>query len=591
MSKIRILPDKLINQIAAGEVVERPFSVVKELIDNSIDSGASKITVRLQDSGKSAIEIIDDGCGMNADDLAHCIKRHATSKLATDNLNNINTLGFRGEALPSIASVSKLCIKTRTSDCEIGHEININFGEESGIVACNHHVGTSVIVSDIFSQIPVRLKFLRSDTSERAAISKVINTFALRYHNIHFIMESDGKEVFNYLPTDIDGRLAQVLGEDFVENTIEVSNNFEYGKVSGRISIPTYGIKSNSSQFFFINGRIVKDKMLSQMLKSAYNDVMMHSLFPCAYLDITLDPFEVDINAHPAKTEVRFRDPNMVRSFLYHTIKNALQNAPLRTTNNLAQVYSSPRSSNNNFGTSTKSGFNSSSSLPKNYSFSTSASAQPSFSEPFTQAIKPLSSHVSVYQAQQSEAGYLGEALFQIDNTYIVARSNDKLIIIDQHAAHERLTLEKIKHHKIISQPLLIPITVNLPEIALDFLEKHANVLSAFGLNVSFLKTHLEINEIPNFLQKECVESLVQEIVEELLNDESSDAIINKRDDVIANVACKASIKAGRTLSITEMNALLRDMEKTPLSSQCNHGRPTFLEFNTQQLARMFVRS
>lgn len=595
--KIKLLPDNIVNQIAAGEVVERPASVVKELVENSIDAGATKISVHILDGGKSLIQVIDNGCGIAKDDLCLAVKRHATSKLDAAHLNTISFLGFRGEALPSIASVSEFSITSRTSEDEHGWKLCVSGGEEEAVVPASISVGTMIEVRSLFHYLPARLKFLKSDAAEKAAIMSFIDDIALSYHNIEFILMEGTTTVRQYkaVNTFIE-RCKQIFGLEFMSNMLELNAAAEYINIKGFIGLPTFTYRNNMQQKTFINGRLVKEKNVYSAIKAAYSNIMTEGLYPSTILHIEMDPIEVDVNVHPAKTEVRLRDPATLRKIIISGIRKTLENAE-------AKVSSVVTDSFINISHKASDLFLQPIAPRPVISFQDSArqKAIPEFSYAMElETFKVQHTSESIYNLEETDkqTGILGKALYQIDDKYIVAQSQENLVIVDQHAAHERIVLESIKnaHSKFISsQFLLVPEIIHVGEVLAILVNEQVDLFKKYGFIVSRHGiTEVAVKAVPEFLNKDA--TTLSDTLNQLTAclgeaEDPADKFEEKLIAALGTIACHNSIRAGRCLSITEMNAILRQIENTPLASQCNHGRPTFVTLNSKDLDKIFQRT
>lgn len=594
MTKIKLLSEKTINQIAAGEVIDRPASVVKELVENAVDAGATQIQVTIENGGKNLISISDNGCGMSKSDLPMALERHATSKLDEDDISNIRSLGFRGEALPSIGAISNLTITSRDQSEENAWRIQASGGSVSDVSPASRASGTLMEVRDLFMYTPVRLKFLKSDATEKNSILNWLQTFALCYPHIQFSYTVDGKENFNYqVTTDLTQRVQDVFGQKMFDNLIPVDHSAGGMKISGFAGLPTFPQRSASNQFVFINGRVVRDKIVSQAIKVAYSNVMMHGSHPALILFIELDPYELDVNVHPAKTEIRLMDQDKVRGFIISTLRRAIaEHRPQTSTTvqeqvaQFATVNSAPSYHSPSFIAQQPS--------PRGLDLSEN-NTQPFYSPP------PSFKHEAIFSmpqpvrsTPQDNSPTLGFAKFQIDNTYIVAESHDGLVIVDQHAAHERIVLEQMKNasQTIKKQALLIPIVLDLGEAITECLLEYKDKISDFGITIERNGiTQILVREAPCWVAHDELHNILEELADTIANGDGPDFIDTKRDEVLGNIACHSSIRAGRKLSLDEMNALLRAIESTANASQCNHGRPTFVVLKDSSLAKIFERS
>ncbi len=596
---IRLLPQNLINQIAAGEVVERPASAVKELIENAIDAGATQIDVKLSDGGKTFFAVTDNGKGMTPDELSLAVERHATSKLPNDDLFNIHFLGFRGEALPSIASVAKLTIESRPKDATEAWKVEVNAGIKSKPTPAPHPFGTTVSVRDLFYVTPARLKFLKAAQTEQMYIKDVISRLAMAYPAIGFSLNDDRRTVLNYPATDsLFKRVSQVIGKAFDENAVPVQTEYEGIKLSGFVGLPTYTRATGAEQYLFVNGRFVKDKVVSGAVRGAFQGLIGHDTHPVLALFLSVSPEEVDVNVHPAKTEVRFKEAGRVRGLLVGSIRNALTGNGNRTATTIGTA-ALEKSVSNVFPTdkSNKLAFTQFKPHPAipvqqrvmpqlgtTYSVKT-------FTEP--SSLREMVAPMSVVTEYTFPP--LGFAKAQLHKTYIISQTKDSIVITDQHAAHERLTYEKMAqniHDNPKSQLLLLPEIVDLKPDEADRIMARAEELKAFGFVIdSFGADSVAVREIPAILSKTDIPRLVQDLADTLKEFDDTIALKDKIKDICARMACHGSVRAGRELTIDEMNALLRQMEDCPTSGQCIHGRPTYIELKLGDIERLFGRT
>lgn len=583
---IRQLPEDLINRIAAGEVVERPASVVKELVENAIDAGASRIIVTTAGGGRSLIRVEDDGAGMDRDDLVLSVERHATSKLADDGLDAIRTLGFRGEALASIGAVAHLTLSSRTADAATGLRIQVDRSRKSGVVPQAMNRGTIVEVRDLFAGVPARLKFLKSDRAEAAAVADVVKRLAMANPGVHFVLDGADRSPTNWPGGELDGRVMQVMGADFTENAVPLATTRHGVVVTGLAGLPTYSRANSLSQFYFVNGRSVRDKVLLGAVRAAYADFVFRDRFPAIALFVSVDPAAVDVNVHPAKTELRFRDAGGVRSAVIRAVLDALAEAGYRASSTVAEdvisAFRAPEMAAP--GVTPVQGYDTPRSLE-------SVAAMAAFS-----GLAEPSARFEAFEPAPTETFPLGTARAQMFENFIVAQNGDSLVLIDQHAAHERLVYEKFKAQlaggPVASQMQLIPVVIEMPEEDCGRLEDAAPTLERLGLYLErFGPRAIAVRETPALLGQADIDGLVQDLADGLAEWDSSDALGDRLDAIIARMACHGSVRSGRILRIDEMNALLREMERTPHSGQCIHGRPTYVELKKSDLERMFGRT
>lgn len=606
---IRILPNNLINQIAAGEVVERPASVLKELVENAIDAGATSIEVTLADGGKSLMIISDNGKGMTKDELSLAVERHATSKLPDDNLFNIHYLGFRGEALPSIASVARLTITTRAAETENAWKIEVCGGEKSEIVPAAHGKGTRIEVRDLFYATPARLKFLKTAASETGQCVDILNRIALANPQISFYLsdEKSKKISLNAQQGDLFDarlkRLADVMGKEFGENSVLIDAQRESLKISGFVSLPTLNKANSLSEYLFVNNRPVRDKLLLGAIKGAYQDVLPGGRYPLCALFFDIDPAYVDVNVHPAKAEVRFYDNTLVRGLLVSAIRQAL-NAAGKRSSNVLDISTFVQDNIPDFGTIPETMEASENPRPAN-NFYQSFASRPFSGGNFRQAALPeLESKYSVkvepvadFQAGADEdaIGPLGLAKAQFHDTYIISQSAESIIIVDQHAAHERIVMEKMKENldkgNPASQILLLPEIVELKPSDKNRILEAAGEFAKLGLVIEeFGTTDVIVRETPALLGECDVKALIQDLADEMAEWGKGFELTEKLHLICATMACHGSVRAGRRLNIDEMNHLLREMERTNHSGQCNHGRPTYIEMRVSDFEKLFHR-
>lgn len=603
---IKLLTETLINQIAAGEVIERPASAAKELIENAIDAGATRIEVATAGGGKALLRITDNGCGMDAGDLALAVLRHCTSKIDT-HLDDIRTLGFRGEALPSIGSVAKLAITSRPHGATEGAAVSVSGGAVSPVRPAPANPGTVVEVRDLFFATPARLKFLKTERAEAGAITEVVKRMAIAFPAIRFVLSGSDRQTLELPATGEDrlARIAQVLGADFRDNAIEIDAEREGVHLSGHAGVPTFNRGNAAHQYAFVNGRPVADKLILQSIRAAYAETVPHGRYPVAVLALTLDPALVDVNVHPAKSDVRFRDPGLIRGLIIGAIREALTREGSRAaTTGASHMISSFRP-----------GFSPRHAAPA-HRFNAETSPWRPLSQPHGGERAPLarqggfeglaepSARMEQTEPATGVAGAdagpqafpLGAARAQLHENYIVAQTADGLVIVDQHAAHERLVFEALRkglaERRIASQALLIPEIIDLPEEDCDRLMEHAQEFDRLGLAIErFGPGAIAIRETPALLGETDAAGLVRQLADEIAEWEAAATLSGKLDYVAATMACHGSVRSGRRLRPEEMNALLRQMEATPGSGQCNHGRPTYIELRLADIERLFGRS
>jgi DNA mismatch repair protein MutL len=598
---IKILSSTTVNRIAAGEVVERPASAVKELVENSIDAGASKVDIIIENAGKNLITIIDNGKGMGKDDLSLAVERHATSKLPEEDINQIDFFGFRGEALPSIASVSRMSITSRYkgSQEEFAWSLQVIGGEKQPLMPASLSYGTRIEVRDLFFATPARLKFLKTEKTEVSYIVDIIKKIAMANPEVSLSLTSDNKELLNlkgYNNEALYNRLNDLVGKAFKENFTSVSLVDQDCKISGYISTPTYNCGTSNEQYFFINKRPVKDKLLSMAVKIAYQDFVPSGRYPLVYLFLEMDSEFVDVNVHPAKSEVRFKDAPLVRSVVISAIKQAIRNIGRHASDHLssAAISSFTAEPIKNLVqemapilSTTKLQY-----TPISRSISFSRAAAPQIFAPIAPVIK---AQPSDFDSEQINFP-LGSACGQIHDTYIIAQTSDGMILIDQHAAHERIFYEKLKQQikaqQIQTQRLFIPEIIELPEHIIEHLLEKKLEFAKMGLYFDeFGAAAISVTELPALLKCLDVRKLILDIVDDLSEYEQQVSLEKKINHFLATFACHHSIRAGRSLSIKEMNFLLREMESCDHSGQCNHGRPTYIKLGLKEINKLFERT
>lgn len=605
---VRQLPEQVVNRIAAGEVVERPASVVKELVENAIDAGASRIDIFTDGGGRRRIGITDDGGGMTADDLRLAVDRHATSKLDDEDLLRIRTLGFRGEALPSIGAVAKLGITTRHASEPHAWSLSVEGGEKSQVMPAALGHGTRVEVSDLFYATPARLKFLKTDRTEAEAIREVVRRLAMARPDIAFTLAGEERAPVTWAAA-LPGapgrltRLGDILGADFRASAIDVRAERDGVVVEGFAAAPSLTRANALGQYLFVNGRPVRDKLILGAVRAAYSDYLPRDRHPVVALFVTLDTHEVDANVHPAKIEVRFRNAGLVRALIVHALKEGLAREGKRTAANVdgAAVTAfrpsfAPRSGSWDWRRSPAHPQGMSAAGPHSAFESAVATA---FAEPGQAAFDVGTPSADVRFEQTAPADLLdrplGAARTQIHETYIVSQTRDGLVVVDQHAAHERIVYEKLKaslaKNGVQRQILLIPEIVELDEATVERLVDRAEELASFGLAIdSFGPGAVAVRETPSLLGKTDAASLLRDLAEHMAEWDEALPLERRLMHVAATMACHGSVRAGRRLKPEEMNALLREMEDTPNSGQCNHGRPTYVELKLSDIEKLFGR-
>ncbi|KQZ15847.1 DNA mismatch repair protein MutL [Mesorhizobium sp. Root554] len=616
---IRQLSETMINQIAAGEVIERPASVVKELVENALDAGATRVEIVTAGGGLGLIRVTDDGSGIPEQELELAVARHCTSKLSSD-IHDIRSLGFRGEALPSIGSVSRLSIRSRTATGDTAAEIGIEGGRVSAVRPAAANKGTTVEVRDLFFATPARLKFMKGERAEASAIADVVKRIAIAFPAVRFTLAGSDRSTLELPATmeDAEGRLrriAQIMGAEFPDNALHLDAEREGVRLTGHVSIPSFTRANALQQYAYVNGRPVRDKLIAGALRGAYADVLPRDRHAVTALFLTLDPATVDVNVHPAKADVRFRDPGMVRGLIVGGIRQALAGAGIRpaTTGAAGMMaafrpgaagYARAAASTTGHGgygsyrTSGSAAFDIQRSHQRPLDFETVVAA--GFGED-PQVFDTGSLHSADARAGFGEADAsllqmeLGAARAQVHENYIVAQTADSLVIVDQHAAHERLVYEALKNalhsRPLPAQMLLLPEIVDLPEEDAERLALHAETFARFGLRLErFGPGAVAVRETPAMLGETNVVQLVRDLADEIADNDTVDTLKARLDRIAATMACHGSVRSGRRLKPEEMNALLRQMEATPGSGTCNHGRPTYIELKLADIERLFGR-
>jgi DNA mismatch repair protein MutL len=601
--RIHALPIQLINQIAAGEVVERPSSVVKELIENCFDAGASQITIEIEQGGARLIKIRDDGCGIDKEDLPLALSRHATSKIASlQDLEQVASMGFRGEALPSISSVARLTLISRTANAECAWSVTADGSEQNFDPQPDPHPqGTTIDVRDLFYNTPARRKFLKAEKTEFAHIETLIKRMTLSRFDIGFTLFHNQKEIFNLKPaispSAQEQRIGSICGPSFIENSVKIEFSASGLHLTGWVGLPTFSRSQQDMQFFYVNGRLIKDKLVSHAVKQAFQDVLFHGRHPVFVLYLTLDPTLVDVNAHPAKLEVRFREGRLVHDFLFSALYRSL--ADIRPENRIDHITVTDNLA-----------LDSAHETDPRAHFKSIGAYTP---RPPQQNLLPLtiaeaiSGYTSLYSSdlplqkpentvsEHSDSHPLGYAVAHLHATFIVAETPKGIILVDTHAAHERITYERLKQQYqeggIPSQPLLLPIKITVSSSEADLAESEDSFFSSLGFELTRSGPEtIILRSTPALLGNIDKEKLIRDVLADISVNGISQRIQEQRNQVLATMACHGSVRAHRRLTLEEMNALLRDMEKTERIGQCNHGRPTWIELSLQDLDKFFLR-
>ena len=626
---IRVLPEQLIHQIAAGEVIERPASVIKELVENSLDAGAKRIEIEIEEGGVRLCRVRDDGNGIDRDELALALSRHATSKITTiDDLERVATLGFRGEALPSIASVSRMRLVSRAAGSASAYAVAADNGTLSPVEPAAHPTGTTIEVRDLFFNVPARRKFLRAERTETQHIARMIERLALSCFTTAFSFSSGRKVLADYpaahTQIEREQRVAKIVGDEFMANALYVEHEAAGCKLSGWLCQPTYARAQADLQHFYLNGRTLRDRVIASGIRLGYRDVMFHGRQPAYVLFMEIDTRQVDVNAHPAKLEVRFRDGRHVHDFLFRSVEHALRDtyagaatpapAPASVNSFMPAAGAAPMWPARGPGqwpTRPSAGqWSGGQSSPGQSSSSQSSSSQPSSGQSSSGqsslglgvAETPPPPYASPQAPQLNAAGDanpdtppLGFALAQLHGIYILSQAPDGLILVDMHAAHERTTYERMKaalvQGAVASQPLLLPLSISVSAAEADALEEHSPVLSRAGLDIERSgPSGVHVRALPAFLSATDVDALVARIGADLVANDATRGVEEAMNEVLGTMACHGAVRAHRNLTVPEMNALLREMERTVRSDQCNHGRPTWTYVSMTDLDRMFLR-
>ncbi len=592
MGAIRLLPDTLVSQIAAGEVVERPASVVKELVENSLDAGARSVTVALSEGGAKRIKITDDGRGIAVQDLPLALARHATSKIATlADLENVATLGFRGEALASIASVARLSITSRTAEAPHAWRVSAAGGPAGNVEPAAHPVGTSVEVADLYFNTPARRKFLKTEATEFGHAAEAFRRVALARPDVGMTLKHNERVSAHYPPAGLVARVIAVLGEEFAHHARDVDERAGSLRIHGLAGSPTQARASRDAQYLFVNGRFVRDRLLAHALREAYADVLHGDRFASYALFIEIDPGAVDVNVHPAKTEVRFRDPRPVHQFVFHAVSRALAGTAAAAAPAIA-VPAAPMAAarepfQHRLGVEQP--------IAAYEAMFTGMRGATEAGE--TASTLPSTREALPAPAALPEAGEhaLGYALGQLHGVYVLAQNRTGLVLVDMHAAHERILYERLKHalaeHRFLAQPLLIPVTLAAEPLEIATAEENAATLGALGFTVEPLSpTTLAVRAVPELVASGDIPALVRGLLADIREFGASQVLAERQNELLGTMACHGAVRANRALTLPEMNALLRQMEETERAGQCNHGRPTWYQLTLADLDRLFLR-
>ncbi|GAO36762.1 DNA mismatch repair protein MutL [Sulfuricella sp. T08] len=582
MSVIRVLPDLLINQIAAGEVVERPASALKELLENSVDAAANEIAVTLMQGGIKQLRVADDGIGIVAEELALALARHATSKIATlDDLESVNSLGFRGEALASIAAVSRLSLTSRRRGERHAWKVEAAGGDVTGIQPAALESGTAVEVQDLYFNTPARRKFLKSEATEYGHCEEMFRRLALSRTDIGFALQHNGRKIWQLPAGTMERRAATLLGDEFAAASVILDERAGSLRLWGMASLPGFSRGGRDAQYFYVNGRFVRDKLIAHAIREAYKDILHNDRHPAFALFLEIDPEGVDVNVHPTKIEVRFRDARAIHQFIFHALNKALS-APIRARQESTVAPMVEPAHPASFA-----------SYPRQQAMPLGVAERTDlYATMFGRIGRP---EAALPTEAAPEIPPLGFALGQLHGVYILAQNAKGLVIVDMHAAHERVTYEKLKaaldNRAVAMQPLLIPVSFHAGALDVAVAEEHAAAFSALGFDIAMLSpTTLAVRALPALLQDADPVLLARDLLKELREFGADRVLAERRNELLATLACHASVRANRKLAVPEMNALLREMEATERADQCNHGRPTWREISMEELDKLFMR-
>ena len=584
MSAIQLLPDLLINQIAAGEVIERPASALKELLENSLDAGATEISVQLDAGGIKLLRVYDNGSGIAAAQLPLALMRHATSKIASlDDLQRVASMGFRGEALASIAAVAQVTLTSRQTDAAHAWKISASDGHLAEATPAAHAHGTTIEMRELYFNTPARRKFLRSETTEFAHCEETFKRIALSRPDVEFSLQHNGKTIYSLLITTLNQRIGTLLGQEFSQGAVAIQRAAGDLLLHGYTSQPAYSRSNRDAQYFFLNGRFVRDKVIAHAIRQAYQDILHGQRHPAFVLFLEVPPERIDVNVHPAKSEVRFRDSQAVHQFVFHVLHDALSakisNAAAEIVGqNVAETLSQ--------------------SIPQQQFMPLHTVAEPLklYDALFSQTTNVENGgRWSMPDETASELPPLGFAIAQLSGIYILAQNARGLIVVDMHAAHERIVYEKLKTsldaQQIATQPLLIPVTFSAEALDIATVEEQQSALATLGFDIAPLSpTTLAVRAMPALLKQTYAEAAARDVLEELREFGASRALTERRNELLATLACHAAVRANHSLSVPEMNHILREMERTERANQCNHGRPTWFQISIAELDAMFMR-
>ncbi len=589
MPSIQLLPDLLINQIAAGEVIERPASALKELLENSLDAGATDISVQLDGGGIKLLRVRDNGSGIAVEQLPLALMRHATSKIASlEDLQRVSSMGFRGEALASMAAVAQVTLTSRHTEAAHAWKIEAVDGNQSDAAPAAHALGTSIEMRELYFNTPARRKFLKTEKTELAYCEETFKRIALSRPDVAFSLEHRGRTVWQLSVGDLAQRITAILGTEFGKHAVTVERQAADLHMYGIAALPAYSRSSRDEQYFFVNGRFVRDKVLMHAVRQAYQDILHHQRHPAFVLFLEMPPELVDVNVHPAKSEVRFRESQGIHQFVFHTLQQALS-APLAETESSFSSAPPSIASNNELDSSFR-GNDATFQFQQRFPLS-AAQQQPSY-RLWEESAVARDQSIGASQTHEHPLGY---ALGQLSGIYILAQNQQGLIVVDMHAAHERIVYEKLKtaldEQKIPTQPLLIPVTFHADTLDLATVEEEQTVLATLGFDLAPISpTTLAVRAMPAMLKQSHAEAAAREVLHELREFGASRTLTERRNELLATLACHSAVRANQQLSIPEMNSILREMEQTERADQCNHGRPTWFQITVAELDAMFMR-
>ena len=586
MPSIQLLPDLLINQIAAGEVIERPASALKELLENSLDAGATEIAVQLEGGGVKLLRVRDNGGGIAPEQLPLALMRHATSKIATlDDLQRVASMGFRGEALASMAAVGQVTLTSRNADAAHAWKIEAADGSQTAPAPAAHAIGTSVEMRELYFNTPARRKFLKSENTEFAWCEETFKRIALSRPDVAFSLQNNGKTTWQLPAQPLRQRITSILGVEFGQHAVTVERQIAGLHLYGIAALPAYSRSTRDEQYFFVNGRFVRDKVLMHAVRQAYQDILHHQRHPAFVLFLEMPPEQVDVNVHPAKSEVRFRESQGIHQFVFHALQDALS-APMNESDVAPETQTPPSpAAGERWGEG-------------------AMQSRPAYQQPIQfSAAQPQAAYklweevaaVREQEARQSNEHPLGFALGQLSGIYILAQNQQGLIVVDMHAAHERIVYEKLKtafdQQQMPTQPLLIPVTFAADTLDIATAEEEQEALHQLGFELAPISTNtLAVRAMPAMLKQSRAEAAAREVLHELREFGASRALTERRNELLATLACHSAVRANQQLSIPEMNAILREMEQTERADQCNHGRPTWFQVTLAELDAMFMR-